>query len=63
MRLIYTAHAQKRMEQRRISEDDIKWVLFDPDDVEAYNGEVMAIRRGAERILKVVYERLPSIYV
>lgn len=58
MNITYTTHARKRMEQRRISEGDVRWVLFDPDDIEEYNGEAMAIRSGAERTLKVVYERL-----
>lgn len=60
MRLVYTTHARKRMEQRRISEADIRWVLFDPDDVDEYNGEAMAIRSGVDRLVKVVYEKLPN---
>ena len=60
MQLTYTAHARKRMEQRRVSEDDIRWVLLDPDEIDEYNGEAMAMRSGTERILKVVYERLSS---
>ena len=60
MRLQFTLHAQKRMQQRRVSEDDVRWVLFEPDDIENYNGEAVAIRSGAERMIKVVYELLPG---
>lgn len=60
MRLQFTLHARKRMQQRRISEDDVRWVLFEPDDIENYNGEAMAIRSGVERMIKVVYELLPG---
>lgn len=48
------------MEQRRISEDDVRWVLFDPDDIDEYNREAMAIRSGVDRLIKVVYEKLPD---
>ncbi|MCB0061693.1 MAG: DUF4258 domain-containing protein [Caldilineaceae bacterium] len=56
MKLFLTAHAQTRMRQRKISETDIQWVLVDPDEIEEYNGEAMAMRAGEERLLKVVYE-------
>jgi len=58
MQLRLTAHAQARMRQRRISEDDIRRVLLDPDDIEQYNGEAMALKADLDRLLKVVYEVL-----
>ncbi|MDQ3248583.1 MAG: DUF4258 domain-containing protein [Chloroflexota bacterium] len=58
MKLIYTTHAKRRMEQRRVSEKEVRWVLTEPDEIEAYNGEAMVTRRSAERILKVVYYQM-----
>lgn len=58
MQLRLTAHARARMQQRKASEADIRWVLFDPDDIEQYNGEAMAIKTDIDRVLKVVYEKV-----
>lgn len=55
MQIVYTAHARQRMAKRRITEQDVRWVLSEPDDIEIYNGEAMAIRRGSNRLLKVIY--------
>lgn len=58
MRLQVTAHAQARMQQRRVTEAEIQWVLLDPDEIEQYNGETMVTKTGSDRVLKVVYKML-----
>ncbi|MCB0106458.1 MAG: DUF4258 domain-containing protein [Caldilineaceae bacterium] len=55
MRLQLTLHAKTRMQQRRITEEEIRWVLLDPDDIEQYNGETMVTKADPNRLLKIVY--------
>lgn len=57
MRIIYTRHAKQRMEQRKVTPEQVEETIESPDDVlPGDNGEEIAIRRYENYEVRVVYE-------
>jgi hypothetical protein len=56
MRLIYTLHARSRMLERGISEEDVEFVLSNPDFVdEGRDGALIASRKINGKSVKIIY--------
>ncbi|MBI4772422.1 MAG: DUF4258 domain-containing protein [Chloroflexi bacterium] len=56
LRIEFTSHARRRMQERRISAEDVWLVLTAPDEVnDGDDGELIATRKLAPRMLSVVY--------
>lgn len=57
MRITYTRHATQRMEQRKVTPEQVEEAIESPDDVlPGDNGEEIAIRRYDTYEVRVVYE-------
>jgi hypothetical protein len=56
MRLVYTAHAKKRMLERGISEEDVELVLSLPEYVnDARMGALVASKRINGKVMRIIY--------
>lgn len=61
MRIEFTAHALKRMEEREIGRDEIALVLTDPDEeLPVKFGRRAAFRYFQETGLVVIYQQRPN---
>jgi len=57
MRIIYTRHAKQRMEQRKVTPEQVEETIESPHDIlPGDNGEEIAIRRYENYEVRVVYE-------
>jgi len=56
-RIRFDRHARRRMKWRGISEEEVYFVLDDPDKVEeSIRGRINAYKRSGQRNLKVTYK-------
>lgn len=56
MNILYTRHAQQRMRQRKVREEEVVETLENPDEIiPGDNGGDMAIKRYGNREVRVVY--------
>ena len=64
MNVIFTQHASERLLQRRVSEEDVKLTIANPDSLEEGRGNTRVVTKSmGRRQLRVVYTVLPGEYL
>lgn len=59
--IIFDRHARHRMKWRKITEDEVKIVLAEPEKIETTEkGRLNAFKSVNERYLKVTYKEFPD---
>ena len=61
MHISYTGHAKRRMNQRKVSPEQVIETIESPDELTAGDrGEEIAIKRYGAREVRVVYEEVDA---
>jgi hypothetical protein len=65
MRIIYTKHAEERLDMRGISKKLIEKTLFDPDEVIQENEEIKIAQKVVkDKMVRVVFkEKAENLYI
>lgn len=63
-RIVYTAHAERKLRERRLSKSAVETTIRNPQtDMEAIFGRRIAQRTVGRKLLRVVYEKDGSVYI
>ena len=64
MDFIYTTHAEESILKRKLNRSSIEETLQNPEKVEVSKfGRKIAQKRTRNKLLRVVYEEEPSVYI
>ena len=57
MEIIYTLHAKDRMKKRKITEDEVIYIIKNPDKILKIKGKYYARKNIGRATIEIVYEK------